>query len=110
MFQEKYGSCVPREELPRYQTVLENKGLQTRNGVKKSHSGRGVAPLILGIIGLVAWVFPFIGLAIGTFGLISAIKGLKHNDSKITSVFGLIFTCISLTLTSIVIMTILISW
>lgn len=107
MFKEKYGACTPREELPRYETVLEKRMLDTESGVKKHHSGKGIAPLVWGIIGLVAWLFPLIGLVVGIFGLISAIKGLKHNDSKVMTIYGLVFTCISLTLTSIIIISIL---
>lgn len=107
MFQEKYGSCVPREELPRYDSVLEKRGLEVDRNFKRNQSTKGLAPLIWGLISLVAWFFPVVGIAVCVIGFISSIKGIKYNENKIMSIFGLIFTCIGLILTMIVIISLL---
>ena len=64
-------------------------------------SGKALASMILGIIGLIAWLIPLIGLPITVIGLILGVKSLKSNNSGIatagvvTSIIGLVLTIIN---------------
>ncbi len=42
----------------------------------ESGGGKAVASLVLGILGLIAWIIPIIGLPIGITGLVLGIKDL----------------------------------
>lgn len=64
-------------------------------------SGKALASMILGIIGLIAWLIPLFGLPITVIGLILGVKSLKSNNSGIatagvvTSIIGLVLTIIN---------------
>lgn len=45
----------------------------------KSHNGKAVASLVLGLIGMVAWFIPLFGLPITIVGLVLGIKGLASS-------------------------------
>lgn len=68
------------------------------NAPKKA--GLGVATLVLGIIGLLAWIIPIIGLPIGILALVFGIIGIK-NSYKGMSIAGLVLGSICLVLTII---------
>lgn len=64
-------------------------------------SGKALASMILGIIGLIAWLIPLFGLPITVIGLILGVNSLKSNNSGIatagvvTSIIGLVLTIIN---------------
>lgn len=64
------------------------------------NSGLGIAALVLGIIGLLAWIIPIIGLPVGLVALILGICGIKKS-SKVMSIAGIVLGIICLVLTII---------
>ncbi|MDS0528088.1 hypothetical protein NNC19_20545 [Clostridium sp. SHJSY1] len=65
------------------------------NTIKTSKS-----PLILGILGLIAWFIPIIGLPVNVAGIIVSIIKVKSEKTTISKV-GLAFSIIGLILTFI---------
>jgi uncharacterized membrane protein len=63
-----------------------------------------MASLVLGIIGLMAWIFPLVGFPVTIVGLILGVKGLKNENNKtalagmILSIIGLVATIVSSTI------------
>ena len=76
--------------------MKENNNVKDVSETKKSTTG-----LVLGIIGLVAWLIPIIGAPIVIVGLIYSIKGLKSlkHDMAVVAIvlcsFGLLLTIIN---------------
>ena len=68
------------------------------NKVRKP--GFGVVALVLGIVGVLAWIIPIIGLPVGTIALVFGIIGLKKS-SKGMSIVGIVLGIICLVLTII---------
>ena len=94
MFKEKYGGCSPREEMPTFDTIVAKREIDRERYHRDYKQRKGVGSLIIGIIGLFAWYYPYIGLPVGIVGLIFAINGIKHNKSKAMSIVGLVFSSI----------------
>ena len=46
--------------------------------LQKQTSGKNIAALVLGLIGIFAWLIPIIGLPIGIVGLVMGIMGMKR--------------------------------
>jgi hypothetical protein len=66
----------------------------------KKEAGMAIASLILGIIGIIAWIIPIIGLPIGIAALVLGILGIKRS-SKGMSIAGIVLAVICLVLTII---------
>ena len=62
-------------------------------------NGPGIASMVLGIIGVIMFWFPFIGLPVSIVGLVLASVGMKRIDGKGFAVAGLVLTIIGLVLT-----------
>lgn len=62
-------------------------------------NGPGIASMVLGIIGVLIFWFPFIGLPVSIVGLILASVGMKRTDGKGFAIAGLVLTIIGLILT-----------
>ncbi|MCR8745705.1 hypothetical protein [Romboutsia lituseburensis] len=63
------------------------------NQIKKSKK-----PMVLGILSLVAWIFPIIGLIVSTFGIVISSKRLKEVKCKAYKI-GLVLNILGMTLT-----------
>ncbi|MCL2363094.1 MAG: DUF4190 domain-containing protein [Defluviitaleaceae bacterium] len=61
-----------------------------------SHEGKATASLVLGIIGLVAWFLPIVGLPVTITGLVLGIKGRNSYNRKLATV-GVVLSSIGLT-------------
>lgn len=59
-----------------------------------------IAALILGIIGLAAWIIPIIGLVVGVLALVLGIKGLKKSSEGM-AIAGIVLGIICLIITII---------
>lgn len=62
-------------------------------------NGPGIASLVLGIIGVLMFWFPFIGLPVSIIGLALASAGMRRLDGKGFAVAGLVLSIIGLILT-----------
>lgn len=109
----KSNDLVFREGLSDWQPVSETKELsshqaETRQrqsegyakGELKPGSGKGIASLVLGLIGMFAWIIPVIGLPVTITGLVLGAKGLAH-EGKGMATSGMILSIIGLILTII---------
>lgn len=67
---------------------------------KQESLGLGIAALVLGIVGLLAWIIPIIGLPVGVVALILGIMGLMKSN-KGMSIAGIVLGIICLVLTII---------
>ena len=69
--------------------------------IQSKHNGKAIAGMVLGIIGLIAWLIPLFGLPINVVGLVMGSLGLKSENKRmakagvITSSIGLILTIIN---------------
>lgn len=61
-------------------------------------NGPGIASLVLGIIGVMVFWFPFVGFPISIVGLILAAVGMKRIDGKGFAVAGLVLSIIGVIL------------
>src|ERR1700676_2206302 len=61
-------------------------------------NGPGIASLVLGIIGVITFWFPFVGFPVSIVGLILAIIGMKRIDGKGFAVAGLVLSIIGIVL------------
>lgn len=61
-------------------------------------NGPGIASLVLGIIGVVIFWVPFVGLPVSIVGLILAALGMKRIDGKGFAVAGLVLAIIGVIL------------
>ena len=64
----------------------------------KEKKGLSIAALVLGLVGLLAWILPIIGLPVGVVGLVLGIVGIKKGARK-RAVAGIVLSIISLLLT-----------
>ena len=64
----------------------------------KEKKGLSIAALVLGLVGLLAWILPIIGLPVGVVGLVLGIVGIKKGARK-RAVAGIVLCIISLVLT-----------
>ncbi|GHT16687.1 hypothetical protein FACS1894189_0990 [Planctomycetales bacterium] len=76
-----------QQPVPQYQSA-------PYQSVPQASNGKATASLILGCIGLLAWVIPLFGLPITIIGLIMGIKG-KSTPGTILCVIGLGLTLIN---------------
>lgn len=69
-----------------------------------SKNGKATTGLVLGIIGLMAWVLPIVGLPVTIVGLIFGIKGLKSLKRTVAvvaivlSIIGLVASIINMSI------------
>lgn len=71
------------------------------NNVSQTNSnGMSIASLILGIIGLVAWILPLLGYPINIIGIILGIISNKKEKNKFSKT-GIILSAIGLGITAI---------
>ena len=68
--------------------------------IKKVGSGRSIASLVLGILGLFTWLLPIIGLPMSIVGLVLGATGMKRG-SRGLAIAGLVLSIIALVLTII---------
>jgi len=68
--------------------------------VTERHSGKAVASMVLGIIGLIAWFIPLFGMPITIVGLVLGIKG-KNSSKKGMAIAGIVMCIIGLVATLI---------
>lgn len=61
-------------------------------------NGPGIASLVLGIIGVITFWFPFVGFPVSIVGLILAAIGLKRLDGKGFAIAGLVLSIIGVVL------------
>lgn len=61
-------------------------------------NGPGIASLVLGIIAVLTFWFPFIGLVISVIGLVLAGVGMKRLEGKGLAIGGLVLSIIALVL------------
>ena len=66
-------------------------------GVSQSN-GPGIAGMVLGIIGVVTFWFPFVGLPVSVIGLVLSSVGMKRFTGKGFAVAGLVLTIIGVIL------------
>lgn len=66
--------------------------------VKEPGRGQAMAGMILGIVGMILWLLPFLGLPIGIVGLIMSILGRRSVSRKGMALAGLILSIITLVL------------
>ncbi|MDY3854447.1 MAG: zinc-ribbon domain-containing protein [Butyribacter sp.] len=74
--------------------------LTTTFNVENKNSSAGIVALVLGIVGLLAWIIPIIGLPVGVVALVFGIIGIKKS-SKGMSIAGLVLGILCLVLTII---------
>jgi hypothetical protein len=67
-------------------------------GVPTQANGPGIASLVLGIVGIITFWFPFVGLAVSIVGLALATVGMKRIQGKGIAIAGLVLTIIALVL------------
>src|SRR3984893_5679517 len=68
-------------------------------GYRPAHSnGPGIAVLVLGIIGVIIFWFPFVGFPIWIVGLVLAVVGMKRLDGKGFAIAGLVLSIIGVVL------------
>ncbi len=70
--------------------------------IEPAESGRGAATasMVLGIIGLIAWLLPLVGFPVNIVGLVLGLTQGKHKTFS-TAKAGVIMSIIGLVLTSI---------
>jgi hypothetical protein len=80
--------------------LQNNQNIPVSNENTKKGAGMAIASLVLGIIGIIAWIIPIIGLPIGIVALVLGILGIKRS-SKGMSIAGIVLAVICLVLTII---------
>ncbi len=61
-------------------------------------NGPGIAGMVLGIIGVLTFWFPFVGLPVSVIGLVLSFVGMKRIDGKGFAIAGLVLTIIGVIL------------
>ena len=74
--------------------------MEENNVSQNNSNGMSIASLILGIIGLVAWILPLLGYPINIKGLILGIISNKKEKNKFSKT-GIILSAIGLGITAI---------
>lgn len=67
------------------------------SGVVQDQSGKATASLVLGCVGLLAWILPIIGLPVTIIGVVMGSKGLK-SSSRGMAIAGIVLSSIGLLL------------
>lgn len=70
-----------------------------QNEIKNNKKGMAVASLVLGIIGLIAWIIPLVGFPIAITGLVLGIIGIKKGG-KGMAIAGIVLASICLIATT----------
>ena len=66
------------------------KEMQSIDGMRPQESnGKSVASLVLGIVGVIAWCLPILGLPVGVIGLIMGIQGYNRSNAKGMAMAGI---------------------
>ena len=68
---------------------------------KRESTGICVASLVLGLVGIIAWILPLVGYPVLITGLVLWVKGLKRKGGKGMAVAGIVLCCIFLVFTLI---------
>jgi len=93
------SSCGKEVKVNHTETNLNITSTQNTNIVDKK--SQATASLILGIIGLIAWVLPLFGFPVTIIGLIMGIVGQKSTKKNmamagiVLSIIGLVITIIN---------------
>lgn len=74
--------------------------MEENNVSQNNSNGISIASLILGIVGLVAWILPLLGYPINIIGLILGIISNKKEKNKFSKT-GIILSAIGLGITAI---------
>lgn len=74
--------------------------MEENNVSQNNSNGMPIASLILGIVGLVAWILPLLGYPINIIGLILGIISNKKEKNKFSKT-GIILSTIGLGITAI---------
>ncbi len=61
-------------------------------------NGKAIASLVLGLVGLIAWLLPLAGYPVTIVGIVMGVKGLK-SEKKSLAIAGLILSIIGLAAT-----------
>lgn len=76
--------------------------MQSIDGMRPQESnGKSVASLVLGIVGVIAWCLPILGLPVGVIGLIMGIQEYNRSNAKGMAMAGIVLSIICLVLTII---------
>ena len=92
---------LDNQEIIDHQELLDNQDYMDSKTNLKQKNSKGVACLVLGIIGQFVWLIPLFGFPIGFIGLTISIKGLIDNESKVLPLIGLILSSLCVVITSI---------
>lgn len=80
---------------------LQHQNINTTSNVDKSSNiGLAIISLVFGIVGLLAWIIPIIGLPVGVVALVLGILGIKKSN-KGMSIAGIVLGVICLVITII---------
>ncbi len=63
--------------------------------------GMAVAGLVLGILGMIVWLLPFLGLPVSIVGIVLAVQGRRCVSRRTMATIGLVLSIIALVLTLI---------
>jgi len=66
----------------------------------KDTKGQAIASLVLGLVGLIAWIIPLFGLPVGIAGIITGVAGRK-SSAKTMATIGLALSILVLVVTII---------
>jgi len=89
-----------RQQWDQQQLDMTMRGYGTY-GTPHQGNGRAVAGMVLGIVGLIAWIIPLFGLPIAIVGLVLSIKSMKNVNGRGMAVAGIVLSIIALVLTII---------
>ncbi len=68
--------------------------------VRENKDGRATASLILGIIGIIAWVIPIIGAPVTITGLVLGLKS-RNSKNRVLAIIGIVLCIIGIVATVI---------
>ena len=95
LYQEPYAAYPPQNQPPFYPQPYP----AYAPAVSEPGSGQAVAGMILGIIGLIAWLLPLIGYPVSITGLVLALKGRRAFSRRTMATAGVVLSAIALGLT-----------
>lgn len=74
---KKYIFTISNNGIKKGEEINMENQVNMENQTQKSKK-----PMVLGIVSLVAWTIPIIGLIVGTFGIVISLKKLKEDKCK----------------------------
>ncbi|MDD6207590.1 MAG: DUF4190 domain-containing protein [Clostridiales bacterium] len=92
---QPYGQGYPGQPSNQYY----NNGYNYNQ--KRESTGICVASMVLGLIGIIAWILPLVGYPVLITGLVLGIKGLERKAGKGMAVAGIVLCCVFLVFTLI---------